>query len=384
MKSKSLFSIIAFLFGLNHFVYSQGGVATGNNAVQNDPYDVVRYMLIFVCAVLLLIIIVLGNALLAASKQYLRTKINKHSSNILTLLITILTLSFWSMPIQANAQTTMMPRIDWGLIPMDVWAMIILAFLEFVIIIAISNKIKGFVTLESEILEPSKKESWLINLWRKANNFRPIEQEYQIDSGHNYDGIRELDNKVPGWWSFAFFGCILFGAVYMYRYHVAHSAPLPHEELSIAQAKAAKAKAEYMKNQSESVDENSVVMSDAAGIAEGAELFKTNCVVCHLAQGQGSIGPNLTDDYWINKGGLKDIFATIKYGVPAKGMKSWVEDFSPRQIANLASFVKSLRGTNPPNPKEKQGELYIEVATGSTSVDTLGNKKPVDTTSLGK
>ncbi|MFZ1513988.1 MAG: cbb3-type cytochrome c oxidase N-terminal domain-containing protein [Saprospiraceae bacterium] len=383
MKSKFLFSIILAILGINQFIYSQGGVAN-NTPVQNDPYDMVRYMMIFVCLVLLIIIVVLGNALLAASKQYLRNKINGNSSKILSLVSGLITLSFWMFPNQSNAQSTTVLLIDWGLIPMDIWAMIILGILEFIIIVFISNKIKGFVTPESEILEPKIRDSWLARIWRKANNFRPIEQEYQIDSGHNYDGIRELDNKVPGWWSFAFLGCILFGAVYMYRYHIAYSAPLPLEELSIAQAIAAKAKAEYMKNQAESIDENSVVMSDAGGIAEGAELFKVNCVVCHLAQGQGSIGPNLTDDYWINKGGLKDIFATIKYGVPAKGMKSWVEDFSPRQIANLASFVKSLRGSNPPNPKEKQGELYVEESSGSPSVDTTKNTKAVDSTSLTK
>ena len=383
MKSKFLFSIILAILGINQFIYSQGGVAN-NTPVQNDPYDMVRYMMIFVCLVLLIIIVVLGNALLAASKQYLRNKINGNSSKILSLVSGLITLSFWMFPNQSNAQSTTVLLIDWGLIPMDIWAMIILGILEFIIIVFISNKIKGFVTPESEILEPKIRDSWLARIWRKANNFRPIEQEYQIDSGHNYDGIRELDNKVPGWWSFAFLGCILFGAVYMYRYHIAYSAPLPLEELSIAQAIAAKAKAEYMKNQAESIDENSVVMSDAAGIAEGAELFKVNCVVCHLAQGQGSIGPNLTDDYWINKGGLKDIFATIKYGVPAKGMKSWAEDFSPRQIANLSSFVKSLRGSNPPNPKEKQGELYVEESSGSPSVDTTKNTKAVDSTSLTK
>ena len=227
MKSKFLFSIILAILGINQFIYSQGGVAN-NTPVQNDPYDMVRYMMIFVCLVLLIIIVVLGNALLAASKQYLRNKINGNSSKILSLVSGLITLSFWMFPNQSNAQSTTVLLIDWGLIPMDIWAMIILGILEFIIIVFISNKIKGFVTPESEILEPKIRDSWLARIWRKANNFRPIEQEYQIDSGHNYDGIRELDNKVPGWWSFAFLGCILFGAVYMYRYHIAYSLSLIH------------------------------------------------------------------------------------------------------------------------------------------------------------
>ena len=89
--------------------------------------------------------------------------------------------------------------------------------------------------------------------------------------------------------------------------------------------------------------------------------YKTNCAVCHGVNGEGNVvGPNLTDDHWLHKGSIKDIFKTIKYGVPEKGMKSWAADFSPLQIAQLASYVKSLHGSNPPNAKEKQGELFAE------------------------
>ena len=77
-------------------------------------------------------------------------------------------------------------------------------------------------------------------------------------------------------------------------------------------------------------------ISDAAGIAAGKDLFKTNCVACHGSGGEGTVGPNLTDDYWLHQGGLKDIFYTIKYGWAEKGMKSWKEDFSPIQMADIA------------------------------------------------
>ena len=87
--------------------------------------------------------------------------------------------------------------------------------------------------------------------------------------------------------------------------------------------------------------------------------------------GKGGIGPNLTDDYWLNGGSIKDIFKTIKYGRPEKGMKSWQDDYSPVQIAQLASFIKSLHGTNPPNPKEQQGELYKEAAPKADSTATV-------------
>jgi cytochrome c oxidase cbb3-type subunit 3 len=122
-------------------------------------------------------------------------------------------------------------------------------------------------------------------------------------------------------------------------------------------------------------------MMGAAEITEGATLYSKNCIACHGDKGQGGVGPNLTDDYWIHKGGIRDIFYTIKYGWAEKGMKSWKEDFSPVQIAQLASFVKTLHGTNPPAPKEKQGELYTENdATPSDSTATT----PADTSTARK
>ena len=85
-----------------------------------------------------------------------------------------------------------------------------------------------------------------------------------------------------------------------------------------------------------------------------------NCIACHGKDGEGTIGPNLVDDYWLHKGGIKDIFKTIKYGYPEKGMKSWQQDLPAKSINEVASYIKSLRGTNPPNAKEKQGDLYTE------------------------
>jgi cytochrome c oxidase cbb3-type subunit 3 len=118
----------------------------------------------------------------------------------------------------------------------------------------------------------------------------------------------------------------------------------------------------YLASAKENVDENSVVQLDAAGAAQGKILFAKTCTPCHLAEGQGSVGPNLTDDYWIHGGAIKDIFKTIKYGYPDKGMQSWQTTYSPVQLQQLATFIRTLKGTNPPNPKAPQGDLYIEVA----------------------
>jgi cytochrome c oxidase cbb3-type subunit III len=116
----------------------------------------------------------------------------------------------------------------------------------------------------------------------------------------------------------------------------------------------------YLAAMKENVDEKTVVMADAAGIATGKALFAKTCVACHMANGEGGVGPNLTDDYWIHGGTINDVFKTIKYGYPDKGMQSWSSTYSPVQIQQIASYIKSIKGTNPPNAKAPQGELFSE------------------------
>jgi cytochrome c oxidase cbb3-type subunit 3 len=128
----------------------------------------------------------------------------------------------------------------------------------------------------------------------------------------------------------------------------------------------------YLASAKENVDENSVTELDAAGIAAGKAIFAKTCVPCHLAEGQGLVGPNLTDEYWIHGGGIKDIFKTIKYGYPDKGMQSWQTTYSPIQMQQLSSYIRSFKGTNPPNPKAPQGDLYKEVV---VNMDTAAIKK---------
>lgn len=206
-------------------------------------------------------------------------------------------------------------------------------------------------------------EGW----WSKFNRFKPVEQEADIDLGHDYDGIRELDNKLPPWWLYGFYLTIIFGLIYLWRFEVSHTAPSSKEEYQIAMNEAAVQQEEYLKKSANKVDENSVVMLDAGGITAGQSAFITNCAACHGKLGEGGVGPNLTDDYWMHGGTINDIFKTIKYGYPEKGMRAWKDEFSPVKMAEMASFIKSIRGTNPPNGKEKQGDLFTDVPTGKDS-----------------
>lgn len=208
---------------------------------------------------------------------------------------------------------------------------------------------------EGQVAPAKPRNSW----WSRLNRLRPIEQEVDLDLGHDYDGIRELDNRLPPWWLYGFYCTIIFAVVYLWRYHVSHSAPLPAEEYAIAVKEAEIRKAEYLKSAADKVDENTVKLSGSpADLAAGRAVFEGTCFACHGKHGEGGVGPNLTDEYWLHGGSIHDVFKTIKYGWPEKGMKSWKDDYSPAQIAQIASYVLSLGGTHPDNPKPPQGTLY--------------------------
>lgn len=195
-----------------------------------------------------------------------------------------------------------------------------------------------------------------VSWWERINRFASKEEEVNLDLGHDYDGIRELDNRLPPWWLYGFYGCILFACVYMWRYHVSNSAPLSAEEYTIAVQKAELQKVAYLKKAANLVDESTVKRLTGDGdLAAGKKVFETTCFACHGKAGEGGVGPNLTDEYWLHGGGIQDIFKSIKYGWPDKGMKSWKDDFSPSQIAQIASYVTSLQGTHPANAKAPQG-----------------------------
>lgn len=170
---------------------------------------------------------------------------------------------------------------------------------------------------------------------------------------HGYDGIRELDNDLPGWWKWLFYLTIVFSVVYILRYHVFKTADLQeaeyNKEMEIAKA-----------NMPPEVDESTLFrLEDEASLAGGKAIFDKHCVVCHLSKGEGLVGPNLTDEYWIHGGSFKDIYRTIKVGVPAKGMISWKDQLNVTEMQQVSSFIMTLKGTNPPNPKAPQGEIYV-------------------------
>ncbi len=218
---------------------------------------------------------------------------------------------------------------------------------------------------EGKEFDPSKEKSWWKQLLSKATDAVPVEEEDKVlMMDHEYDGIRELDNHLPPWWKWLFYITIVFAVVYMFVYHVIDVLPLSHEEYEIAMADARAAKEEALAASPEGgIDENTVeITDDPEVLSRGKAIYDRECVACHAPEGQGLIGPNFTDNYWIHGGTIGDIFRTIKNGVPEKGMIPWEGKLSPSDIRDVANYILTFVGTTPkgpPPPKEPQGELYV-------------------------
>ncbi|MEJ5054021.1 cbb3-type cytochrome c oxidase N-terminal domain-containing protein [Sphingobacterium sp. MYb382] len=208
-----------------------------------------------------------------------------------------------------------------------------------------------------------KKRDWTA-IWNKLLSLRPIEEEKDIEIDHAYDGIKELNNPIPVWFNALFYSTVAFAVVYLLVYHVFGWGLNQDQEYVQEIARAEVAKKAYLAQAANLIDENSVKI-DASLIGEGKSIFVANCVVCHGNNGEGGIGPNLTDQYWLHGGEIKDVFTVIKYGVPDKGMVPWEQTLSPGQIAEVANYIITLRGTKPANAKEPQGSEVVYESAGA-------------------
>ena len=216
-----------------------------------------------------------------------------------------------------------------------------------------------------------KERQWYKNLMQSLTKSTPIEHEAQLLLDHDYDGIKELDNNLPPWWVYLFYGCIVFAAIYLVRFEIMGGDD-QEMELKIEMAQAKIEVAEYMKTAPDMMDEKSVtLLTDAASLAEGKEIFNSNCAACHRADGGGQIGPNLTDDQWILGGGIKKLFHTITNGGrDGKGMIAWKGTLKPKEIQKVSSYIISLEGSNPKDPKASEGEVWVDENTAKTKVAT--------------
>lgn len=268
---------------------------------------------------------------------------------------------------------------DHSLIPSDVQneigygAVILMLLLFIVVMVVLLNTFKVLTKLvlksqgytEQQIIaemKPAKAEKRLSgNIWNKLLSLKPLSEEKDLMMDHAYDGINELNNPIPGWFMYLFYGTIIFAVGYLLNYHVFKISPLQDDEYKTEIAQAAIAKKIYLSKTASLVDENTIKqVSDPVILASGGVIYMQSCSPCHGDHAQGSVGPNLTDDYWLHGGKINDVFKTVKYGVAAKGMPTWEKQLSPKQISDVSNFIKSLRGTSPINPKAPQGIKDIE------------------------
>lgn len=207
--------------------------------------------------------------------------------------------------------------------------------------------------------ETGQEESFWTRLKYKLSGAVPVEREEEVMTDHEYDGIRELDNSLPPWWVYMFYATIVFSIVYLAAYHVFGWGQLQEEEYQTELAEAHAEIEAYMASKGGAINEDNVeYLTDEASLETGKQIYDANCVACHGAELQGTVGPNLTDAYWIHGGSIGDIFKTIHDGVPSKGMISWKAQLSPEQIQQVSSYIISMEGTEPEGAKEPQGDLY--------------------------
>lgn len=229
-----------------------------------------------------------------------------------------------------------------------------------------------------------KKKKQFAGVKRTYSNLlgsKPLMEEHEIILDHNYDGIKELDNNLPPWWVYMFYATIVFAVVYLVRYHV-YGDSTQAQEYEIAVAEARVDIANYKKTAKNLVDINTVeLLTEASDLAAGKSIFAENCVACHKADGGGGIGPNLTDEYWILGGGIKNVFNTISEGGrDGKGMVSWKSELKPLEMAQVSSYLLGFQGTTPAEPKAAEGDVWIDPDATLVVPLTVSDSTKVDTT----
>ncbi|MES2287184.1 MAG: cbb3-type cytochrome c oxidase N-terminal domain-containing protein [Bacteroidota bacterium] len=355
--NKFLLTAIGILIGTSLFAQSNSGIEVNNSSsVFGNPIFIA---LLSVIVLLLILIVALGKVLTATASNSIRKKINEKGLGILAL-VTFLALSKTTQAQEIISSSKGIPELNSGIL---YWMLLIIGF-EILVVIILLNSIQSFAKTKAVTIVKHKP-----SLFELLNATVPIEKEKDILLDHNYDGIHELDNDLPPWWKYGFYLSIVIAIIYLGYYHFTPSGELQIAEYNRSILAAGAEKAEFEKNNLNNVNEsNATLLTDKAEIANGEAIFKQNCFACHGKFGEGGVGPNLTDDFWLHGGSIKDIFTSIKYGIPDKGMKSWQADLSAIQINQITSYIKTIHGSMPANGKAAQGDMFVELTIQKDSV----------------
>ena len=325
-------------------------------------------IMVMTIVILLAVIFILGKIVrtLVEEDTYDTAKKMKANKGLLSLIV--LTLISFSAQAQ-DAVAAAAPKgvsLTFGLETTVFWTLAGVLVFEFIILMILCYVLYTFLVRKGLIKAfdmSANLPAWM--QWNKmTGNDLPFEKEKDYLIDHDYDGIQELDNGMPPMLKYIFVITIIFAVYYLVDYHVLKASPLQLAEYEIQLEKGAADKLEYLKKAGASVDENTVtLLADASMIDGGQKIYATNCVACHGDKGQGGVGPNLTDKFWIHGGGIKDLFKTIKYGVPDKGMRAWQSEIKPADMQAVASYILAKLGTtNVAGGKAPQGVEYVAAA----------------------
>jgi len=347
MKNFKIKNILSVLIAM---VLTKGAIA---QQVVTDSNPEMHYYLLTAIAIILLVVIV---ALNGAIKNIATGKALWENKNGATVVLAFVFSMAGSQAFaQDAAQDMVIVEPNYGLV---FWLfllvdliLIIIVFVQLSVLSGLVNTIKGQTAEDGEYYEV---ETGFDRFWKGLTNAAPIESEAEVMTDHEYDGIRELDNVLPPWWVWLFNLSTVFAVVYFGYYEVYKSTDMSmdeyHAEMLIAEQQAAAIGV---------TPDNVQLMEDESNMANGQKVFESNCASCHLNSGAGSIGPNLTDEYWKNGGSLKDVFITVEDGITGTAMVSWKALISPNDRQDVVSYILvKLQGSNPENPKAAEGELY--------------------------
>lgn len=368
LMRKSMVLVMGFL-AFHHFASAQTAQVPAPEP-QSYFSNTLFLALLAIIALLLLVIKVMAQVVNAAAKNKIdEEKRKKSNATGLGILLALISLSAFSGSLFAQTATAVVPAAEdpsyMGLDPYAFWVMSSIILLELVVVLklySVTMELLGVAERKRRIAEENAKLGIKeVSLLDKMNASVTIEHEADVMMDHDYDGIKELDNDLPPWWKYGFYLTIIWAFLYLINFHVTKTGKLQLAEYEEQMAQAKHDLEEYKKKASNLVDENTVTLDQSAEVlAAGKNTFLDNCAACHGKNAEGGVGPNLTDDYWLHGGSIKNIFKTIKFGWPEKGMKSWEQDLGAKQIFEVANYVKSLKGSNPANPKDKQGDFYTE------------------------
>ena len=341
-------------------------------------YNLARILMVIIALVLAFVIYGMGQVLTTLAKQAM-DKISKNSKVLpIVLLIGSAVFTQVSFAQEIPVANVVQKAANYGgMDSTSFWALAAIILLEVAVIgfILFSiGRIQAELAPEKQPAKPLKIKEWWKALDKKLfTKAIAVEEEQDILLDHDYDGIRELDNSLPPWWKYGFIITVLIAVAYLLHFHVLGSGKNPTQEYQEELVMAEESKLIYEAKNKDKIDESNLQMPQLGGLEAGKKIYNALCWTCHGKAGEGGAGPNLTDDYWLHKGSLTDIYLSIKHGYPEKGMQAWEKQYSPKEINNIAGYIKTLRGTNPPGARPAQGDLFVENSSDSSLV-TLDKK----------